>query len=144
MSGDGGLAMLLGDLLTMTQEKLAAKIVIINNKSLNFVELEQKVEGLLNNYTDLENPDFGKLASALGMFGESVESPEALEDAVIRFLNYNGPAVLNVHTSPNELVMPPNVELNSVVGMGLYTAKAVLHGRSEEAISLIVDNFIRK
>lgn len=78
MSGDGGLAMLLGDLLTMTQEKLAAKIVIINNKSLNFVELEQKVEGLLNNYTDLENPDFGKLASALGMFGESVESPEAL------------------------------------------------------------------
>lgn len=144
ISGDGGLAMLLGDLLTMTQEKLAVKIVIINNKSLNFVELEQKVEGLLNNYTDLDNPDFGKLANALGIFGESIECPESLEEAVIRFLNHEGPAVLNVHTSPNELVMPPNVELGNVIGMGLYTAKAILHGRSEEAIDLIVDNFIRK
>ncbi|PHM69658.1 thiamine pyrophosphate-dependent enzyme [Xenorhabdus sp. KJ12.1] len=144
ISGDGGLAMLLGDLLTMTQEKLAVKVVVINNKSLNFVELEQKVEGLLNNYTNLDNPDFSKLATSLGIFGESIESPENLEESVIRFLNYDGPAVLDVHTSPNELVMPPNVELNSVVGMGLYTAKAILHGRSEEAIGLIVDNFIRK
>lgn len=62
VSGDGGLAMLMGDLITTLQEKLPIKIVVLNNGSLNFVELEQKVDGLLNNYTDLVNPDFGAVA----------------------------------------------------------------------------------
>lgn len=73
MSGDGGLAMLMGDLITTLQEKLPIKIVVLNNGSLNFVELEQKVDGLLNNYTDLVNPDFGAVAQALGMWGRSAQ-----------------------------------------------------------------------
>jgi pyruvate dehydrogenase (quinone) len=72
LSGDGGLAMLLGDLMTAVQEKLPIKVVVYNNASLNFVELEQKVEGLLDNYTDLLNPDFARLAEVIGFYGQKV------------------------------------------------------------------------
>lgn len=82
LSGDGGLSMLLGDLLTCIQEKLAIKICVVDNSSLGFVELEQKVEGLLDSYTDLLNPDFGKVAEAIGLWGRRVERAEHLEDAV--------------------------------------------------------------
>lgn len=143
ISGDGGLAMLLGDLLTIRQEKLNTKIVVLNNGSLNFVELEQKVEGLVDNYTDLDNPDFSQVAQAMGIWGEQVTEAAHLEEAVQRFLAHEGPALLDVHTAQNELVMPPNVELREVMGMGLYTAKAVLEGRGAEAIALIRDNYLR-
>jgi pyruvate dehydrogenase (quinone) len=79
--------MLLGDLLTTIQEKLPIKIVVFNNSSLNFVELEQKVEGLLDHYTDLLNPDFGKLASVIGLHGQTVTHGDGLEQAVENFLN---------------------------------------------------------
>lgn len=80
--GDGGLAMLLGDLLTCVQEKLPIKIVVVNNRSLNFVELEQKVEGLLDNFTHLHNPDFGQVAEAMGLKGMTQTHGEGLEQAV--------------------------------------------------------------
>lgn len=143
ISGDGGLAMLLGDLLTIRQEKLSAKVVVLNNGSLNFVELEQKVEGLVDNYTDLDNPNFAQVAQAMGIWGEQVTQAIDLDEAVQRFLAHDGPALLDVHTAQNELVMPPNVELHEVIGMGLYTAKAVLEGRGAEAIALIRDNYLR-
>nr|WP_321490183.1 thiamine pyrophosphate-dependent enzyme [uncultured Hyphomonas sp.] len=73
LSGDGGLSMLLGDLLTAVQEKLPIKVCVYNNSSLGFVELEQKVEGLLDNYTDLQNPDFSQVAQAMGLWGRRVE-----------------------------------------------------------------------
>ncbi len=89
LCGDGGLAMLLGDLLTTIQEKLPIKIVVFNNSSLNFVELEQKVEGLLDHYTDLLNPDFGKLASVIGLHGQTVTHGDGLEQAVENFLKHD-------------------------------------------------------
>jgi pyruvate dehydrogenase (quinone) len=67
LSGDGGLAMLLGDLLTAGQEKLPIKVVVFNNGALDFVEIEQKVEGLLDAYTELVNPDFARVAEAIGL-----------------------------------------------------------------------------
>jgi pyruvate dehydrogenase (quinone) len=143
VSGDGGLSMLLGDLLTAVQEKLPIKVVVINNASLNFVELEQKVEGLLDNYTDLLNPDFAKLADVIGFAGRKVTRVEYLEAAVRAFLAEPGPALLDVHTNPTELVMPPTVEASQVVDTALYAAKAVLSGRISDVEKLLVDNFVK-
>lgn len=143
LSGDGGLTMLLGDLLTMVQENLPIKIVVLNNASLDFVELEQKVEGLLDHYTDLKNPDFAKLAKSIGFLGIRVERGVELESAVQQFLAYDGAAILDVLTNPKELVMPPFITAKEVSGMALYASKAVLHGRISDVKDLLVDNFIK-
>lgn len=144
ISGDGGLAMLLGDLLTAIQENLPIKIVVLNNSSLNFVELEQKVEGLVDNYTDLKNPDFAKLAEVIGFYGRKITQAEDLEGAIQELLAQSGPALLDVHTSPYELVMPPEIEASQVMGMALYGAKATLAGRGKEVFGLLRDNFLKK
>jgi len=144
LSGDGGLAMLLGDLLTAVQENLPIKVVVYNNSSLNFVELEQKVEGLLDNYTDLKNPDFGRLAEVIGFYGRTVTRSEDLEQAVQDILAHPGPALLDVHTSPTELVMPPQVEAKQVAGTALYAAKALLSGRVGDVRDLLANNFLNK
>ena len=144
LSGDGGLAMLLGDLLTAVQEDLPIKVVVFNNGSLNFVELEQKVEGLLDNYTELKNPDFGRLAEVIGFHGRTVTRNEDLESAVRGFLAAPGPALLDVHTSRTELVMPPQVEAKQVAGTALYAAKALLSGRVGDVRDLLANNFLNK
>jgi len=137
LSGDGGLSMLLGDLLTAVQEKLPIKIAVFDNGSLGFVELEQKVEGLLDAYTNLTNPDFARLAEAIGFWSRRVEKPEDLEAAVLEWLAAPGPALLDVLTDRYELVMPPTVAAGQVFGMALYSAKGVLAGRGEEVADLI-------
>jgi pyruvate dehydrogenase (quinone) len=142
LSGDGGLAMLLGDLLTIVQENIPIKLVVYNNGALGFVELEMKVEGLLNAYTDLKNPDFAKLAEVIGIRGWRVERNEELEASVIAFLAHPGPAVLDVRVNRMELVMPPRVEASQVIGTALYSAKAILGGRSGDVIELIESNFL--
>jgi len=143
VSGDGGLAMLMGDLITTQQEKLPIKIVVLNNGSLNFVELEQKVDGLLNNYTDLINPDFGAVAQALGMWGRSVSKPDEVQDGIRELLAQPGAALLSVHTSPFELVMPPAVQASQVVSTTLYSAKALISGRVEDVEHLLTDNYLK-
>ena len=137
LSGDGGLSMLMGDLLTAVQEKLAIKVVVFNNSALGFVELEQKVEGLLDAYTNLHNPDFGRVAEAMGLWGRRVEDPEELEAAVQAWLAAPGPALLDVVTDRYELVMPPKVTPGQVFGTALYSAKGILAGRSDEVAGLI-------
>src|ERR1700678_685927 len=114
LSGDGGLAMLLGDLLTAVQEKIPIKIAVYNNGSLGFVELEMKVEGLLDSYTNLENPDFARVAQAIGFYAQRVEKAEELDTAVQSWLSAPGPALLDVVTDRMELVMPPKVEPGQV------------------------------
>ncbi|NUF52401.1 ubiquinone-dependent pyruvate dehydrogenase [Acinetobacter seifertii] len=143
LCGDGGLAMLLGDLLTTIQEKLPIKIVVFNNSSLNFVELEQKVEGLLDHYTDLLNPDFGQLANVIGLHGQTIKHGDGLEQAVESFLKHDGPALLDVHTNPMELVMPPDPNLNQVSSTSLYAIKALMSGRVDDVKNLLVNNFIK-
>ena len=143
LSGDGGLAMLMGELLTVVQEKIDVKIVVFNNSSLNFVELEQKVEGLVDHYTDLQNPDFSKLAESIGIKGWKVDKPEELESAVKAFLSAKGPALLDVKTSGYELVMPPKVTAGEVSGMALYGTKAIMQGRVKDVTDLLIHNFIK-
>jgi pyruvate dehydrogenase (quinone) len=141
LSGDGGLAMLMGDLLTTVQEDLPIKVVVFNNGALGFVEIEQKVEGLLDAYTDLKNPDFGRVAQAIGMWGRRVENPADLEIAVSDWLAAPGPALLDVVVDRNELVMPARIEPAQVFGMALHSAKGLLEGgeRARSVIDLIKD-----
>jgi len=143
LSGDGGLAMLLGDLLTAIQEDIAVKIVVFNNGTLGFVELEMKVEGLVNAYTDLKNPDFARLAEVIGFKGWRVETGDALEDAVVQFLAHPGPALLDVKVNRTELVMPPKIEPAMAFGALLYSAKAVLGGHAGDVADLIQSNIRR-
>jgi len=136
LSGDGGLAMMLGDLLTAVQEKLPIKVAVFNNSALDFVEIEQKVEGLLDAYTDLVNPDFARVAEAIGWRGWRVEQSEDLDAAVRAWLEEPGPALLDVVTDRYELVLPPKVEAGQVAGMALYSARAVLGGRGRDVAGM--------
>ena len=79
MAGDGGFSMLLGDLLTVVQEKVPIKIAVFNNGKLGFIDVEQKSAGLIPMYTDLKNPDFGEVAKAVGLWGRSVAKAGDLE-----------------------------------------------------------------
>ena len=139
MSGDGGLAMLMGDLLTIHQENLPIKIAVLNNGSLNFVELEMKTEGLLNNFTDLKNPSFAKIAEAVGIKSFEVTHSDDLEQAVKDFLAYPGAALIDVHTNRYELVMPPTITPKDVVGMATYSARAVVSGRISDVKDLLIN-----
>ncbi|WP_458070851.1 thiamine pyrophosphate-dependent enzyme [Rhodanobacter sp. BL-MT-08] len=143
LSGDGGIAMLLGDLLTAIQENIPVKIVVFNNGTLGFVELEMKVEGMLNAFTDLKNPDFGKLAEVVGFRGWTIDHNEKLEPAVLEFLAHPGPALLDVHVNRTELVMPPHIEPAMVMGTVLYGAKAVLGGHTRDLIDMLESNFLK-
>lgn len=141
MCGDGGLSMLFGELLTVIQEDIPLKIVVFDNNKLGFVEIEQKAEGMLDTFTRLKNPDFGKVAEAIGLWGKTVRKASEIEAAVQEWLAQPGPALLNVPVNPLELVKPPFVELKPVLGMALYSARAILHGRGADVLELARENF---
>ncbi|HEX7656925.1 MAG TPA: thiamine pyrophosphate-dependent enzyme, partial [Sphingomonas sp.] len=105
--------------------------------ALDFVEIEQKVEGLLDAYTDLVNPDFSRVAKAIGFRGWRVDQADQLDAAVRAWLDEPGPALLDVVTDRYELVMPPKVEAGQVAGMALYSTKAVFGGRGREVVGIV-------
>ncbi len=125
LSGDGGLAMLLGELLTLRQQRLPVKVVVLNNGALAFVELEMKADGFVNFGTDLTNPNFAELARAVGLHGARVERASELEGALRDAFAYDGPAVVDVVTVRHELSIPPRVSFEQVEGFGLWAARSV-------------------
>jgi pyruvate dehydrogenase (quinone) len=143
MSGDGGFTMLMGDILTLVQMELPVKVVVFNNSKLGFVDLEQKVAGFLPAAVDLKNPDFAKMAAAIGILGLRVEDPANLKEGVSQILSHNGPALLDVVTNPLELSMPPKIQLDQAYGYGLWMVKAVLSGRGSEVIEVAKTNLFR-
>jgi pyruvate dehydrogenase (quinone) len=143
LAGDGGLAMLLGDLLTLKQMKLPVKVVVFNNSALAFVELEMKAAGFLNFGTDLTNPSFADIATACGFLGIRVEQPEDVEGAVQKAMAYDGPALLDVVVNRQELSMPPTIEVAQATGFGIYMIRAVMNGRADEVIDLAKTNLFR-
>ena len=143
LSGDGGLAMLLGDLLTLQQLKLPVKLVVFRNDSLAFVELEMKAAGFLDFGTALLNPDFAKIADAAGVMGLRVDTPEQVRPMLVQALNHNGPALVEVFVNRQELTMPPTISAEQVRGFSLYMIKAVLSGRGDELIDLAKTNLFR-
>ncbi|MGV9768106.1 ubiquinone-dependent pyruvate dehydrogenase [Microbacterium sp. NPDC003461] len=141
LAGDGGLAMMLGELITLTQNELPVKTVVYNNASLNFVELEMKAAGFVTYGTGLTNPNFADVAAALGIRGIRVERSDELPDAVAEFLAHDGPAVLDVVTERQELSMPPNVTAKQVGGFALYALRTVMSGRGDELLDLARANW---
>lgn len=99
--GDGGFSMLMGELLTIIQYKLPVKLLVADNRTLAFVKWEMEMAGLTPNETDLTNPDFGKMAATLGFQAETVDDPAELEEAILRWLAAEGPALLSVVTDPD-------------------------------------------
>jgi pyruvate dehydrogenase (quinone) len=97
-------------------------------------------EGLLPQYTDLKNPDFGLVAQAMGLWGRTVSDPDALEAAVTEWLEQPGPALLNVAVAPMELVMPPFTAVGPAYGMAMYSIKAILHGAGSDVFEMIQEN----
>ena len=136
LSGDGGLAMLMGELLTVRQHDLPIKVVVLNNSSLNFVELEMKAAGLPDFGTGLDNPDFSKVAEAVGIRGWRVERSEDLEGALREAFAHDGPALVDVVTERQELTIPPAISAEQVKGFTLYALRTVMSGRGDELLDL--------
>jgi pyruvate dehydrogenase (quinone) len=143
LSGDGGFAMLMGDLLTLVQHKLPVKIVVFNNGTLGFVELEMKASGFLPVGVALDNPDFSAVARAAGIYGIRVEDPADLEKAVADAFAHEGPALVDVVTNRQELSMPPKIQLDQVKGFSLWALRTVMNGRGDELIELARSNLRR-
>jgi pyruvate dehydrogenase (quinone) len=144
LSGDGGLAMLMGELLTAVQNKLPVKIVVFHNNALAFVEVEMMAAGIVPFGTDLKNPDFSKVAEACGLFGVRVTQAEELKPALQEALAHDGPALVDVLVHRQELSMPPTITASQALGFGLYLTKSVLSGRGDAIIDLAKTNLLSR
>jgi pyruvate dehydrogenase (quinone) len=140
LSGDGGLAMLMGDLLSLRQLNLPVKLIVFNNSALAFVELEMKAAGMLDFATDLLNPDFAKMAEAVGVLGLKANAPEQVRPMLAQALSHPGPALVEVVVDRQELALPPSIKPDQVKGFSLFMMKAVINGRGSEVIDLLKTN----
>jgi len=140
MSGDGGFAMMMGDFISLTQLGLPVKVVVLNNGTLGFVELEMKASGFIDTAVDLTNPNFAAMAEAMGIKGIRVEDPAKLEGVLKEALAHKGPVLVDVVSARQELVMPPKATLDQAFHFGVFTLKAVMDGRAGELIDLARTN----
>ena len=140
LSGDGGVSMLLGELITLRQQHLPVKVVVFNNGALSFVELEMKAAGVVTYGTDLDNPDFAGIARAAGLFGARVEKASELEDALRAAFGHDGAALVDVRTDRHELSLPPKLSYGEIKGFTLYATRTVLSGAGEELVDLAKTN----
>lgn len=144
LAGDGGLTMMFGELVTLIQNRLPVKLIVFNNSSLNFVELEMKAAGIVNFGTDLVNPDFAAVAQAMGIFGRRVEQPADLEAALADAFAHDGPALVDVVTARQELSIPPAITAEQAKGFSLYAIRTILAGRADELLDLVTTNVARR
>jgi len=143
MSGDGGFTMMMGEFVTLLQMNLPIKVIVLNNGTLGFVELEMKASGFLDIGCDLKNPNFAAMAEAMGIRGFRVERPEDLEGAIRAALEHPGPALVDVVSPRQELVMPPDINFEEAKNFGVFMLKAVLDGRLGELVNLADVNLRR-
>jgi pyruvate dehydrogenase (quinone) len=139
--GDGGLTMMLGDLMTIVQYKLPVKIVVFNNRSLGMVKLEMQVAGIPDRETDMLNPDFAKLAEAMGMPGSTIYDPAEVKSGLEKAFLQDGPVLVAIQTDPNALAMPPKLEFEQMKGFALYMGRMMLSGRMDEVFKIISSNY---
>ncbi|WP_071145268.1 thiamine pyrophosphate-dependent enzyme [Bacteroides ihuae] len=139
--GDGGLSMMMGDLMTIVQYNLPVKIVLFNNQSLGMVKLEMQVAGIPDVETDMLNPDFDKLAEAMGMFGVTITDPADLKTTLQSALQQDGPALITIRTDANALAMPPKLEFDQMKGFAYYMGKMMLSGRTNEILKIVKSNY---
>lgn len=141
LCGDGGLSMSLGDLATVVQYKLPVKVIVFNNRSLGMVKLEMEVGGLSDCQTDMLNPDFALVATAMGMTGFNVSDPKEVLTTLYNAFEMDGPVLVNIMTDPNALAMPPKIEFGQMFGFAQSMYKLLIEGRSKEVIDTINSNF---
>ena len=96
MSGDGGFTMMMGEFVTLLQRKLPVKVIVLNNGTLGFVEMEMKAGGFPDVGCELTNPNFAAMAEAMGIKGLRVERPDDLGKAIRSALDHPGPALVDV------------------------------------------------
>jgi pyruvate dehydrogenase (quinone) len=143
LSGDGGFSMLMGDFLSLVQLGLPVKVVVYDNSSLAFVAIEMKATGFVDTGTALQNPNFAAMAEAVGIKGIRVDSSEQVEGALREAFAHPGPALVDVATAKQELIMPPAIKVEQAIGFSLFMLKAVLNGRGDELIELARTNLGR-
>jgi pyruvate dehydrogenase (quinone) len=141
LSGDGGLAMLLGELLTVVQYQLPVKIVLFNNHRLGMVQMEMEVAGLPHYGCELKNPNFALLAQAAGLMGLRVEDPAEVRPALERALASSGPALVDVVTDPNVLAMPPKATVQQAKGFALAMTKMAFTGELADVMDTVMANW---
>lgn len=143
LSGDGGFSMLMGDFLTLAQQRLPVKVIVFNNGALGFVELEQKSSGILSVGTDLANPDFAAMAQSMGIRGIRLERPQDIQEGLAEALSHDGPVLVDAVVSRTELAMPPAITREMAKGFSLYMLRAVMNGRADEVLDLARQNLWR-
>ncbi len=143
LSGDGGFTMMMGEFVTLLQTGLKPKIIVLNNGTLGFVELEMKANGFLDTYCDLKNPDFAAMAQAMGIKGIRVEKPQDLRGALSEAFAFDGAVLVDVVSARQELALPPKTTASEALHFGMFTMKAVLDGRARELIHLAHENWTR-
>lgn len=134
MSGDGGISMLLGDLMTISQYQAPVKLVVFNNRSLAMVELEMRVAGYPDWQTDMVNPNFIKVAEAMGIRAWKAEKSVEVEPALKEAFAHEGPALIEILTDRNALAMPPEVTFDQIKGYATSMAKIMFTGKVPEAV----------
>ena len=140
MSGDGGLGMLMGELLTVKLHQLNTKIVVFNNSSLGMVKLEMLVEGLPDFGTDHEQVDFAAIAAGVGMSSVRITDPKKLPKQLEKALATPGPVLIDVVTDPNALSIPPKISAQQIRGFAMASTKVVLGGGVGKMVELARSN----
>ena len=140
VSGDGGLSMLLGELVTARMYDLPVKVVVFNNSTLGMVKLEMLVNGLPDYGTDVHDVNYAEVARAIGFHGERVTEPSRLRGALQEAFAYNGPALIEVMTDPNALSLPPEIRSGQVIGFATAMSKIVLNRGAGEAVAMATSN----
>ena len=143
LSGDGGLSMLMWDLLTLRQLKLPVKVVVFNNGALGFVEQEMKAAGIDMYATEFVEQNFAKIAEGVGIKAWRVEEPLDVKAALAAALAFDGPAVIDVKVARQELSLPPMITAAQTVGFNLYMVKAMLHGNGTDVLDMAKTNLWR-
>ncbi len=128
MSGDGGLSMLLGELLTVRQHQIPLTVVVFNNSSLGMVELEMLVEGFPSHGTDIGDVNYAQIASAAGLDSIRITKPTEVREGLARALSSGRPTLVEVITDANALSLPPHVSTHQIRGFATGAAKTVLSG----------------
>ena len=140
IAGDGGLSMLLGELITAVAYDLPIKVFVFNNSTLGLVKLEMLVDGFPSFGVDVAGVDYGAIGAAIGLHAERVADPRKLQIAVDSAFAHHGPALVDIVTDPRALSLPPAITGEQVKGFALAMSKTVLHGGSAEAVAMARSN----
>ncbi|MFQ4148747.1 pyruvate dehydrogenase [Arthrobacter sp. LAPM80] len=140
ISGDGGLSMLLGELITAATHKLPIKVVVFNNSTLGMVKLEMLVDGLQDFGVDVPDVNYAAVAAALGFHAVRVTDPAAIADAYRAAFAHDGPALVELITDPQALSIPPKIKGGQVLGFATALSKIVLNKGAGEVVSMARSN----